>query len=477
MKKMYQKLIRLILICALLTVSSAPFSVDAKNIYKEKSQIDGTTMTCSANGSVSKILKTEAYGAWESKPSVFIPNIAIWSDGAAVSSQLSQEMDGKFTQYCHFYGDKEAMASLIRDYLNLLEKYGFSCTDTNSSTVMGYEYMTTKKLTYTGSENITKNMCQDYEGDSYDAEITYFKDSYKDSAFVSITMPKEIGVKDTGERRSGKNASAGQSVSINTVKSDQSFFLKWGEYDVYKIYAFGNSEDYIDIKLKPGTYKAGSKYSYSDFKNLKGVSYSILSHEIVEDDIYNYISPTDNTRMIKDFQVKVLKADKNVHALYYYITVCDQHAYNYVLEGVIVSDKNVKRTVNINFKSNGKTKKLNNNASVTAKNGTTYKIKKGSTITFKSPTSSSGFSYYVYSFYADKNGIVDTSHPYITSPSATITAKKKGTIYYKIGFTGSKKVTKVNRIKVPGTSSTYTTSTYQVYENTLKDQIIKIVIY
>lgn len=472
-------MLALVLACALAVASFAPIRTEAKTTLTAKSKIDGSTIKCSADGSVSKMLKTEAYAAWDSKPDVFVQNITPWSKGKAITTNFSQGTEGQFEQFCHFKGDASAMRDLISDYTELLEQYGFTCDGSENTAVTGYEYMVTRRFTYNGSEYVTRNSCDSVLDGSYDAEISYWKDNYKDYAFISITLPKEVGVRDFGERRSGGKVSDPQSVFKKKNTSDRSFWLKWGEYDTFYIYAFDDPEDYIQIKLKPGAYKTGSKFDFQDFKSSKKVSYSILSHEITEDDLYCYIEPfssNKNQRMVKDFQVKVLKSDKNVKSIYYYIVLCDYHAYNYVLEGVFVDDARVKQASRMNFKSNGSTKTLKNGATVTAKNGTTYKMKKGSTVTLKNPASGAGYDFYVYSFYANQDGIVKTGQYSSKSSSAKITAQKAGTIYYKVGFTGSQKKLKVNKIKVPGTSSQYTTSKYYVYESKTKDQIIKIVV-
>lgn len=475
-KKQICRLMAFVLACVMTVSVYTSVQAATTATVKVTSKIDGSTIKCRANGSVSKMLRTDAYASWECKPSVFIQNIVSWSDGEMVPVLLSTDVNDQFQQICRFYGTEAEMKSLVNDYMELLEQYGYTCFDTDASELMGYEYSVIKRFRYNGSENVTTGGCENYWIGTYDAEIMYYRSYYNDYGSFSLVLPREVGVKDLGLRRSGSSVSAGQSVYVKSNKSDQSYVAEnWGGKDLFTIYAFDDPEDYIEIGLEMG-YKKGDKYTYDDFKNSRGVDYTILSHEIVGHDIYNYIKPSDNASMIKDFQVKVLRADKNVKSIYYNIVICDGRAYNYQLEGVLVKDARVKTTVKMDFKSNGKTVTLKNGASLTAVKGTTYKMKKGSTITLKSPASGIGYAYYVYGFYPNKTGIVTTKHSSVISPTATVTAKKKGTIYYKVGFTGTKKILQTNRIKVPGTSNQYTTTKYYKYENTFDDQIIKIIV-
>lgn len=443
--------------------------------FTHTSQIDGGEIEAYASSSVSRMLRTEQMGTWGNESAIYVPNMYYWSKKNAMISYKSTYNETTWTHAYEYSGSIAQVKYMVDKYVELLKQYDFACTDISDTLVMGYNIMREYRLEYTGSEKVSKNgIVWSYYDDTYtDAKIFIYQPSYADKISISFEMPKEITVKDTGERMDGTTEEVSH-TEFAEYTSENSYFIKWGDDDSYTTYAFGNDEEYIDIKITTGTYETGDVFRYEDYKLGNHIQCTILSYDIVQHEISNYIDNERNYSMIKDFYVEVLERTDKVHALYYYIQ-CEGKTENFALEGIFVEDNSIEREAKLDFVSNGKTVKVKAGDVVVAKAGTTYKVKKGSSFTLVSPYSGDGYQSYMYTFYASKNGVISTGHNDLKNPKATLTAKKKGTVLYSVGFAGTYYTTELHSIKVPGMNK-YNYYTTKILKADSKSKIIKIVI-
>lgn len=442
--------------------------------YTYKSKINGNSLGVYANGSVSNVVKTEQMGLWGNEATLYVPNMYYWSEkNIKTKTQSASKSGNTWTQSYEYDGSTSQIKLIMEKYIAVLEKYGFRCDARTSTIPTGYTILDNYKLTYVGDGQVTKNsVAWSYYDDEYaDARIMVCQSYLTLDINILVELPIEVTIKDTGDRMNGSVVD-GNHFQYSKFNSEKSYFTKGGSDDVYNAYAFGNDEEYVKICLTSGTYKEGKVYNYDDYLLGNNVTCTILSHDIVQHNIYNYINSTYNTQMIKDFYVKVLKKTDKVHALYYYIQ-CQGKNENFALEGIVVDDANVESEALMKFVSNGTTVNVKPGSRVVASAGTTYRVKAGTTFTLVSPYSSVGYTDYTYSFSCAKSGIVTTASRAKKTSAAKITAKKKGTLLYSTGFAGT--YYKMNRynVKVPGTNW-YKTYSHRVLSVDSFSSIIRI---
>ncbi len=289
--------------------------------------------------------KEPCWGIQEEKGiKLYIQDLETWSDGALLRSDRSEIDDKGAVEYTYKFVD-DYEEDLVLEYLDYLEKYDLSLGKKHKSRTFSNDFVW-QGLSYSGKKAISEGTTGNSLIGDVDAMVTYEK-----GGTVFLNLPKEMSVKDFGDRVGGKKVKTGQ-IDKYTNKSAVSAEIRSNGMIRYTVTGWNEvSGDSILIEFHPDSYEKGDVFTLKDYKsqvnNGTGALYHfyVWSEEVGRKDIMtgwsslNYWEAKgENEDNFRDIQVTVLDKTDTVTAIQFMVKVVGTGGDLYTIEGVFAAD-------------------------------------------------------------------------------------------------------------------------------------------
>ncbi len=287
-------------------------------------------------GFASTVIRKESFWTEKNEPgiTIYIQDLESWSGGALTrSSRTVDEEEGTASYVYEFTGSYDE--DLLKEYFTYLEKFDIVKGKSYSNSAMSFiTYYVWQGFTYNGTANVTKGLLTSNLIGEADIEIW----RQKSSETVGITVPKEIGLKDFGDRAAGKGGKAEEVSKYTNLSLVSADMTDSGRYRFILEGWSGDSSDYLTVQLHPDIYEKGDVFNLEGFKKQENAGNGALYLICLQADSITdgwYWSPDEKYgKYFQDIEVTVLDKTDSVTAIQFMIKLQSHRGDLVTLEGV-----------------------------------------------------------------------------------------------------------------------------------------------
>lgn len=211
----------------------------------------------------------------------------------------------------------------LEEYIKVLSGLGFKVSDESYGSLLRKYY-----LRYTGTESITGDICgQSKSRNNYETYDMYISISLSNNmTLVNFEYPMEVGF---------------ETNSVKSITHDTTVSTKYYAANNRTFHVFGGNMtvgEYIILEVNKSKLKKGAVFNYSklaeESDKANGICKLILMNTRRVGDLTDLYP---SSAKVKNAKIKVLAADNNGVALYYYIKFTGRASHTFVFEGIAYS--------------------------------------------------------------------------------------------------------------------------------------------